>query len=110
MRPITAVFLPGALVLGLAGCATSGGEAGPSAARGQLLAEAQCGTCHAVTGEARPGQAPSFMSLAARYRAHSLRARLTEIDETGHFNMPPLKMGDADVEDIAAWLDSLPLP
>jgi hypothetical protein len=39
-----------------------------------------------------------------------LRARLTEIDETGHFNMPPLKMGDADVEDIAAWLDSLPLP
>ncbi|MCA3708553.1 MAG: cytochrome c [Phenylobacterium sp.] len=110
MRLIVATVLPGALALVLAGCATTGGEDGPSAARGRLLAEAQCGTCHAVTGEAQPGQAPSFSSLAARYRAHSLRARLTEIDETGHFNMPPLKMGDADVEDIAAWLDSLPLP
>ncbi|MFM8821689.1 MAG: c-type cytochrome [Phenylobacterium sp.] len=110
MRLIVVAVLPGALALVLAGCATTGGEDGPSAARGQLLAEAQCGTCHAVTGEAQPGQAPSFSSLAARYRAHSLRARLTEIDETGHFNMPPLKMGDADVEDIAAWLDSLPLP
>lgn len=110
MRLIVATVLPGALALVLAGCATTGGEDGPSAARGRLLAEAQCGTCHAVTGEAQPGQAPSFSSLAARYRAHSLRARLTEIDETGHFNMPPLKMGDADVEDIAAWLDTLPLP
>ncbi|MFN7416605.1 MAG: c-type cytochrome [Alphaproteobacteria bacterium] len=110
MRLIVATVLPGALALVLAGCATTGGEDGPSAARGRLLAEAQCGTCHAVTGEAQPGQAPSFSSLAARYRAHSLRARLTEIDETGHFNMPPLKMGDADVEDVAAWLDSLPLP
>ncbi|MFN9033783.1 MAG: c-type cytochrome [Alphaproteobacteria bacterium] len=110
MRLIVAAVLPGALALVLAGCATTGGEDGPSAARGRLLAEAQCGTCHAVTGEAQPGQAPSFSSLAARYRAHSLRARLTEIDETGHFNMPPLKMGDADVEDVAAWLDSLPLP
>ena len=110
MRLFAAALLPGALVLALAGCATTGGEDAPSAARGQLLAEAQCGTCHAITGEAQPGQAPSFTSLAARYRAHSLRARLTEIDETGHFNMPPLKMGDADVEDIAAWLDSLPLP
>ena len=110
MRLIVATVLPGALALVLAGCATTGGEDGPSAARGRLLAEAQCGTCHAVTGEAQPGQAPSFSSLAARYRAQSLRARLTEIDETGHFNMPPLKMGDADVEDVAAWLDSLPLP
>jgi mono/diheme cytochrome c family protein len=110
MRLIVATVLPGALALVLAGCATTGGEDGPSAARGRLLAEAQCGTCHAVTGEAQPGQAPSFSSLAARYRALRLWARLTEIDETGHFNMPPLKMGDADVEDIAAWLDSLPLP
>ena len=110
MRLIVATVLPGALAFVLAGCATTGGEDGPSAARGRLLDEAQCGTCHAVTGEAQPGQAPSFSNLAARYRAHSLRARLTEIDETGHFNMPPLKMGDADVEDIAAWLDSLPLP
>jgi hypothetical protein len=63
-----------------------------------------------MTGEAEPGRPPAFMTLAARYRAHSLRTRLTEIDETGHFNMPPLRMGDADVADIAAWLDSLPLP
>ncbi|MCA6270559.1 MAG: cytochrome c family protein, partial [Phenylobacterium sp.] len=49
MRLITAAVLPCALALALAGCATTGGEDGPSAARGRLLAEAQCGTCHAVT-------------------------------------------------------------
>lgn len=110
MRPTVLAFLPCAAILLVAGCASTPAGDGPSAARGRLTAEARCGTCHAVTGEAQPGQAPSFTSLAARYRAHSLRIRLTEIDETGHFNMPPLKMGDADVEDIAAWLDSLPLP
>ncbi|AWM77754.1 c-type cytochrome [Phenylobacterium parvum] len=110
MRPTLLVLAPCAALLLAAGCASTPGGDGPSAARGQLTAEARCGTCHAITGEAEPGKAPSFANLAARYRAHSLRARLTEIDETGHFNMPPLKMGDADVEDIAAWLESLPLP
>lgn len=94
----------------ISGCVTSPTTPGPSAARGQLLAEAKCGACHSHSGKARPGEAPSFTALAENYRAHSLRARLTEIDETGHFNMPPLKLGDADVEDIAAWLETLPLP
>lgn len=110
MRRVAALVLPCTLALALAGCASTSGGEGPSAANGRLLAESRCGGCHALSGEAAPGSPPAFATLAARYRAHSLRARLTEIDETGHFNMPPLKMGDADVEDIAAWLDSLPLP
>ncbi len=110
MRAIAYALLPLAAVVAIAGCASTPSAEGPSAARGRLTAEARCGTCHAISGAAEPGQPPSFSALAARYRAHSLRARLTEIDETGHFNMPPLRMGDADVEDIAAWLDSLPLP
>ncbi|MFM8375488.1 MAG: c-type cytochrome [Phenylobacterium sp.] len=110
MRPLIPVCLPLAAALAIAGCASTPAPDGPSAARGRLTAEARCGTCHAVSGAAEPGQPPSFSALAARFRAHSLRARLTEINETGHFNMPPLRMGDADVEDIAAWLDSLPLP
>ena len=108
MRPIALLSVAAALLV--TGCASTAPADGPSAARGRLTAEARCGTCHAVSGEAEPGKPPSFSSLAARYRAHSLRARLTASDETGHFNMPPLRMGDADVEDIAAWLDSLPLP
>jgi mono/diheme cytochrome c family protein len=110
MRPFVPAVLPLAAILLAAGCAATPAAEGPSAARGRLTAEARCGTCHAVSGEAEPGRPPSFTSLASRFRAHSLRTRLTEIDETGHFNMPPLRMGDADVEDIAAWLDSLPLP
>ena len=106
------IALPVALAFAalIGGCVTSQTTPGPSAARGQLLAEAKCGACHTLSGKARPGEAPSFTTLAESYRAHSLRARLTEIDETGHFNMPPLRLGDADVEDIAAWLESLPLP
>lgn len=110
MRAFALSALSCAAILLVAGCASTPVSDGPSAARGRLTAEARCGTCHAISGAAEPGQPPSFSALAARYRAHSLRARLTEIDETGHFNMPPLRMGDADVDDIAAWLDSLPLP
>jgi mono/diheme cytochrome c family protein len=112
-RSFTIVTL-GILAVLASGCATGGAtdteSLEPSASRGQLIAEARCASCHAMTGEAEPGRPPAFATLAARYRAHSLRNRLTEIDETGHFNMPPLRLGDADVADIAAWLDSLPLP
>lgn len=114
MQRSLAVATLGVLAVLASGCATGGGagteSSGASASRGRLIAEAQCASCHAMTGEAEPGRPPAFATLAARYRAHSLRTRLTEIDETGHFNMPPLRMGDADVADIAAWLDSLPLP
>lgn len=109
MRMLPSVAILAALA-GLSACASTPQGEGPSAARGRLVAEARCASCHAMSGQAEPGRPPSFTALAARYRAHSLRARLTEIDETGHFNMPPLRMGDADVQDIAAWLDSLPLP
>lgn len=110
MKTSPAVAALGLLTILVSGCATSQESNGASASRGRLTAEARCASCHAMTGTAEPGRPPAFITLAARYRAHSLRTRLTEIDETGHFNMPPLHMGDADVEDIAAWLDSLPLP
>ena len=89
-------------------CAASSVVAAPTP--GATVYQTRCASCHAMTGEAEPGRPPALATLAARYRAHSLQTRLTEIDETGHFNMPPLRMGDADVADIAAWLDSLPLP
>ena len=98
-----------ALAVLASGCATAKESSGASVSRGQLIAEARCASCHAMTGEAEPGRPPALATLAARYRAHSLQIRLTEIDETGHFNMPPLRMGEADVADIAAWLDSLPM-
>ena len=98
-----------ALAVLASGCATAIVSSGASVSRGPLIAEARCASCHAMTGEAEPGRPPAFATLAARYRAHSLQIRLTEIDETGHFNMPPLRMGEADVADIAAWLDSLPM-
>ena len=109
MQRFLAVAALGVLAVLASGCVTATESSGASASRGRLIAEARCASCHAMTGEAEPGRPPAFATLAARYRAHSLQTRLTEIDETGHFNMPPLRMGDADVADIAAWLDSLPM-
>lgn len=77
--------------------------------RGAALATRQCGGCHAV-GPAgpspRPG-APAFRDLAGRDTYVGLQHTLTEINESGHFAMPPLQPHADQVEAIAAYIESL---
>ena len=81
----------------------------PSAARGDVFAQQSCAACHAVRGEgpSPDRRAPPFGTLAGKYVGVSLQRKLTEIAETGHYNMPALLVHTDDVDDIAAYLDSL---
>jgi mono/diheme cytochrome c family protein len=84
----------------------------PSAARGAVFARQNCGGCHAVegTGPSPDRRAPSFRTLAGHYVGSSLQRKLTEIAETGHYDMPPLLVHSDDVDDVAAYLEELNRP
>lgn len=104
-----------ALVIALAGCATSTEPAADAAApnlaaeRGHDLARRQCSTCHAIgqADESLWPSAPPFRSLRLRYNALSLERRLPEIAEGRHYEMPPLSLDPADVRDLSAYIESL---
>lgn len=78
-----------------------------AAARGQVLAERQCGSCHALgaAGESRQGLAPPFRVLAVRYNALSLRARLAEVaGGERHGEMPPLRLDRTEIDELTAFI------
>jgi len=86
--------------------------AAAAAARGRRFAGQVCASCHAIdasTHSRRPG-APSFMTLRGQYNQLTLRRKLTDIIETGHYQMPPVKVDSDQVADLVAYLDSLGAP
>lgn len=97
-----------------AGCASSRGPVpgtaplNSAAERGQRLAEARCGGCHAVGLDEKPAASgPRFRDLRVRYNALSLQKRFVEISQHGTGEMPPIKISNADAEDLVAYFDSL---
>lgn len=105
------------LVSGLVSFATAAAAEGSSAfsreqreaARGHDLALARCAACHAVDalGTSPNRRAPPFRTLSGRYVELTLHRKLTEIAETGHYDMPPVPVHSNEVRDIAAYLNSL---
>lgn len=79
------------------------------AARGRLLAQERCAACHAVgpKGSSANRRAPTFRSLSGRYVGLTLHQRLTEIAETGHYDMPPMPVHSDEIDALAAYLNSL---
>lgn len=78
-------------------------------AQGHAFARQLCSGCHAVerTGSSPRRHAPRFAALAGQYVPLTLHRKLTEIYETGHFDMPPLYVHTEEVEDITAYINSL---
>ena len=83
-----------------------------AAAQGRMVAQIRCASCHAIVPDrASPNpQAPTFPDLAGRFGEHSLQQKLTEIEETGHFYMPPQRVSSADVANLVAYFNTLPQP
>ncbi|OXE34967.1 MAG: hypothetical protein CGW95_16735 [Phenylobacterium zucineum] len=52
-------------------------------------------------------KAPPFREIAAGYEEHSLQKRLTDIDETGHYDMPPIRVHSNDISDLIAYFNRL---
>ena len=91
-----------ALVAGLVLLAAAPARAG-DAARGELIAATWCASCHAENGRAIDA-VPGLVTLTRRRRLDTealARALLAP-----HPPMPPLALSNADIADIAAYLDA----
>ena len=77
--------------------------------RGKALVTANCASCHAVgsTGASPNRRAPPFRAISGRYVGLTLHRKLTEIGETGHYDMPPVPVHTDEVDAIAAYINSL---
>ena len=82
---------------------------GRAADRGQRLAIARCSSCHAIglAGESPNPKSPPFRNIAASYEEHSLQEKLTEIDETGHYDMPSIRVHSNEISDLVAYFNRL---
>jgi mono/diheme cytochrome c family protein len=91
----------------------AGPVAGTPEARGQALAEVNCSTCHAVgpTGDSPYAPAPPFRTLNAKYDVEGLAEAFAEGIEVGHRGarqMPEFQLTPAQIDDLIAYLKSLP--
>ena len=76
---------------------------------GLTLARRACASCHAVEGtrnSPRP-MAPPVRVLATRLTGPTLEESLTMVADLGHGEMPPARMDQAELRDLAVYIDSL---
>jgi cytochrome c len=101
--------LPALLVTIAALAATSASAQSGPTARGGLLVQRHCASCHAVrrTGDSPNPDAPAFRDLHARYRIEDLAEALSEGILTGHPAMPEFRFQPHDVKAIIAYLKSI---
>lgn len=81
------------------------------AARGRVIAQNNCGRCHAVglRGESPNPKSPPFRSLARRYPLANLEEALGEGIVVGHEGgeMPQFRLSTPQVEALLAYLASI---
>lgn len=89
----------------------SGAEPGEDAAsRGHALAQAWCGSCHAVEKFAIPldeHRAPAFTAIAGQRSTTPLAIRV--FLQSSHEPMPNFILKERDIDDLAAYIMSLRL-
>lgn len=81
-------------------------------AAGRLVAERECGGCHAVglRGESPLSDAPRFRDLRARIDGRTLGGLLTERTLAGHPRMPRPRLDPDERAALVAYWNSLPPP
>lgn len=79
-----------------------------AASRGHTVAQRLCARCHGieVSGGSADPRAPTFRALTGQFVSLTLERRLTEIAETGHYDMPPVSVHADEVADLAAYINS----
>ncbi len=80
-------------------------------ARGRVIAEKNCGRCHAVgrSGESPNPESPPFRILSQRYPLADLEEALGEGILVGHegAEMPQFRLDGAQIEALLAYLASI---
>ncbi len=106
----------------LAACApdtdrdTSAPEAGTTRAeligQGEVMAEALCARCHAITREDESShpEAMAFREISWRYPVESLAEPLAEGIMVGHPDMPEWQFEPKDVDALLAYIESIQVP
>lgn len=76
---------------------------------GRALALGECSACHAVGagGGAPATGAPSFSSVAERYRNYRLDWELETISQVGHYRMPAKMLTSSEIAALAAYIRTL---
>jgi len=115
MREIRFGYLGIAAALAAVSFMGAPAQAAGDAKRGQILAEMNCATCHAVgRGGASPyAQAPPFRTLHERYDVSGLAEALAEgivVGHTGARQMPQFVLDPDQIDDFIAYLKSLETP
>jgi mono/diheme cytochrome c family protein len=79
-----------------------------AAVRGEVLARAHCGSCHALglSGESSFSGAPAFREMRYDYNAISYDRRMGQLHRGGA-GMPPPDVDLAGLADIGAYVRSL---
>lgn len=79
-----------------------------SVAAGHAVARRLCSRCHAIeaSGDSPNPESPAFRMLTGQFVPLTLQRRLTEISETGHYDMPPVSVHADEVDDLAAYINS----
>jgi cytochrome c len=115
-KPTQTRLLIGATFLAVCGLAVpsdasnaQGAPPAPSAEVGLKLSETLCQTCHLIS-DAVPGKAvtvgiPSFRGIANKPGQTGKAIELVLIKP--HLPMPDMKLTNAEIQDIIAYLDSL---
>lgn len=91
-----------------AGCASDSED--DSIARGLAFVTENCAACHAVgpEGESPVAAAPPFRTLQSRYPIEALAEAFAEGIVTGHADMPEFVLDPDEIDDVLAYLRSLP--
>lgn len=102
------LLLAGLLLLGVASGRACAQELGDVAA-GRTLAEKWCSSCHVVTSSQQLGTstgAPTFFAIARMKSTTRLSLRV--FFETSHDRMPNLHLSRDEVDNVSAYILSLP--
>lgn len=97
----------------MAGCAVLeplyAGPDLPLVESGRALALGECSSCHVIGagGGAPAAGAPSFPSIAERYRNYRLDWELETISQVGHYRMPPKMLTSPEIAALAAYIRTL---
>ena len=104
------------LVAGLCLAAMPAHAGGESAAAGDIaagsaFAQEYCARCHAVgpTGESPLADAPHFRDFQKKWPLESLEEALGEGIVVGHPDMPQFELEPEQINDLLAYLASLPV-
>lgn len=83
---------------------------GGDIAAGGVFAEEHCARCHAVgpTGESPLAEAPHFRDFQKKWPLENLEEALGEGIVVGHPDMPQFELEPDQINDLLAYLASLP--